>query len=115
MDSIYRSAWSSSATILYTRNGNILLAQRGSTAIKTVGEKWVYNFLNLHDEIKARFSTRYNYQRAEFKGTKIILGVQITIMQDGIALDDIYNPDETSFAMGLVATAKVVTRAEMLG
>ena len=35
-------------------------------------------------------------------------------MQHGITLEDIYNFDETGFAMGLVATAKVVTRAEML-
>jgi len=41
--------------------------------------------------------------------------VQITIMQHGIALEDIYNFDETGYAMGLMATAKVVTRAEMTG
>src|SRR5699024_4793673 len=40
--------------------------------------------------------------------------VQITIMQHGIALEDIYNFDETGYAMGLVATAKVVTRADMV-
>ena len=34
-------------------------------------------------------------------------------MQHGIAFDDIYNFDETGYAMGLVATAKVVTRSEM--
>jgi len=37
------------------------------------------------------------------------------MMQHGIAPEDIYNFDETGFAMGLVATAKVVTRSEMLG
>lgn len=36
-------------------------------------------------------------------------------MQYGIADKDIYNFDETGFAMGLVATAKVVTRAELVG
>ena len=36
-------------------------------------------------------------------------------MQHGIAYEDIYNFDETGYAMGLVATAKVVTRAEMVG
>lgn len=36
-------------------------------------------------------------------------------MQYGIAYEDIYNFDETGYAMGLVATAKVVTRAEMVG
>ncbi|KAG2001207.1 hypothetical protein GB937_010394 [Aspergillus fischeri] len=38
--------------------------------------------------------------------------VLITIMQHGIAQEDIYNFDETGFAMGLVATARVVTRAD---
>ena len=31
-------------------------------------------------------------------------------MQHGVAYEDIYNFDETGFAMGLIATAKVVTR-----
>jgi predicted HTH domain antitoxin len=97
---------------------NILLAQRGSTPTQTVGEKWVFNFINRHDEITTRFSRRYNHQRAKCEDPKIILEwfnrVQITIMQHGIALEDIYNFDETGFTMGLVATAKVVTRAEML-
>ena len=35
-------------------------------------------------------------------------------MQHGITLEDIYNFNETGFIMGLVATAKVVTRAKML-
>ncbi|ODM14863.1 hypothetical protein SI65_09615 [Aspergillus cristatus] len=33
----------------------------------------------------------------------------------GIAYEDIYNFDETGFAMGLIATARVVTRAETVG
>jgi hypothetical protein len=33
----------------------------------------------------------------------------------GILLEDIYNFDETRFAMGLCVTAKVVTRAEYYG
>ena len=35
-------------------------------------------------------------------------------MQHRITLEDIYNFNETSFAMGLVATTKVVIRAKML-
>jgi hypothetical protein len=31
---------------------NILLAECGSTPTQTVGEKWVYNFINRHDGIK---------------------------------------------------------------
>ena len=41
--------------------------------------------------------------------------MQHTILQYGINSDDIYNFDETGFAMGLTATAKVVTRAEYYG
>ena len=52
---------------------NILLAQRGLTPTQTVGEKWVYNFINQHDEIKTQFSRCYNHQRAKYKDLKIIL------------------------------------------
>ena len=71
---------------------NILLSKRGDTNVKTVGVNWTTNF------IKEWFDR-----------------VQITIMQHGIPYEDIYNFDETGYAMGLVATAKVVTRAEMVG
>ena len=98
---------------------NILLSKRGDTNIQTVGVNWATNFIKRHDELKARFSRRYNHQRAKCEDPNIIKEwfsrVQITIMQHGIAFEDIYNFDETSFAMGLVATAKVVTRAEMTG
>ena len=41
--------------------------------------------------------------------------VQETIIQYGIASEDIYNFDETGFAMGLTATARVITHAEYYG
>src|SRR5699024_10975127 len=41
--------------------------------------------------------------------------VQETIIQYGIASEDIYNFNETGFAMGLTATARVITRAEYYG
>ena len=98
---------------------DILLSKRGDPTITTVGDKWVYNFVKRHDQLKSRFSRRYNHQRAKCEDPKIIKEwfncVQITIMQHGIAYEDIYNFDETGFAMGLIATAKVVTRAEMTG
>ena len=98
---------------------NILLANRGQASTITVGDKWVYNFIKRHDILKSRFSRRYNYQRAKCEDPKIIQewfnSVQIIIMQHGIAYEDIYNFDETGYAMGLVATAKVVTRADLTG
>ncbi|ODM22909.1 hypothetical protein SI65_00498 [Aspergillus cristatus] len=39
--------------------------------------------------------------------------IQKTILQYGIDPDDIYNFDETGFAMGLTATTKVVTLEEL--
>lgn len=41
--------------------------------------------------------------------------MQRMILQYGIDPDDIYNFDETGFAMGLTATAKVITRSLYYG
>lgn len=72
-----------------------------------------------HPELSNRFSRRYNYERAKCEDPKIIgewfTLVQKTILQYGIDPNDIYNFDETGFAMGLTATAKVTTRAEYYG
>ena len=98
---------------------NLLLAKRGETPIQTVGECWVTNYIKRHDEIKTKFSRRYDHQRAQCEDPKIIQAwfdcVQQSIMKYGILSDDIYNFDETGFAMGLIATAKVVTRADYYG
>ncbi|KAJ5566726.1 uncharacterized protein N7459_010108 [Penicillium hispanicum] len=95
---------------------NLLLAQRCSS---TVGQKWVYNFIQRHPDIATRFTRRYDYQRAKNEDPRVIQAwfdlVQRTIETNGIAAEDIYNFDETGFAMGLVATTKVVTRAEYYG
>ncbi|ODM24077.1 hypothetical protein SI65_01667 [Aspergillus cristatus] len=98
---------------------NILLAARGSTNNQPIGKNWVSNFIKRHDEHKTSYSRRYNYQRAKCEDPRIIKEwfdlVQITMMQHGIAYEDVYNFDETGYAMGLIATAKVVTRADMYG
>ena len=51
---------------------NLLLAKRGESPIQTVGEKWVYNFINRQPELKTRFSRRYDYQRAKCEDLKVI-------------------------------------------
>lgn len=95
---------------------NILLPERGSPSPQTVGIDCLHNFIKRRDELKSRFSRRYNYQRVKCEDPKVVKEwfnrVQITIMQHGISYEDIYNFDETGYAMGLVATAEVVTRAE---
>jgi len=98
---------------------DIPLSKQGHTTTTTVGDKWVYNFIKRHDMLKSRFSRRYNHQHAQCEDPKIIKEwfdrVQITIMQHGIALEDMYNFDETGYAMDLIATAKVISRAEVTG
>jgi hypothetical protein len=98
---------------------DLLLAARGSTPPLLVGQNWVTNFVKRHPTLSCRFSKRYNYERAKCEDPKIISEwfslVQKTILTYGIDPDDIYNFDETGFAMGLIATAKVITRREFYG
>jgi hypothetical protein len=69
--------------------------------------------------MKSRFARRYNYSRALCEDPKIIRDwfKRLKEVQDkhGIQDEDIYNFDETRFAMGLIATTKVVTRSNMPG
>ncbi|KAI1831082.1 transcriptional regulator family: Helix-turn-helix and Centromere protein B, DNA-binding region [Penicillium roqueforti] len=98
---------------------DLLLKQRGTIPVLTVGENWVTNFVKRRPLLSSRFSKRYNYERAKCEDPKIITEwfnlVRKTILQFGIDPDDVYNFDETGFAMGLTATAKVITRSEYYG
>jgi len=95
---------------------NILLAER---CHDRVGKNWVYKFVKRQDQLKTRFSRRYSYQRAKREDPEIIrewfLHVQGIIAKYGILHDDIYNFDETGFAMGQTSSSKVVTRREYYG
>lgn len=97
---------------------NILLFKRDTTEIQSIDQNWAYNFVKRRDELKTRFFRQYNYQRAKCENSKIIREwfdrVQITIMQHDIAYEDIYNFDETEYAMSLIVTAKMITRAELI-
>jgi hypothetical protein len=98
---------------------DLLLIKRGSKKIEPTGQNWATKFINRHPEHKSRFSRPYNYQRAKQEDPKVIQEwfntIQATVQQYGILPEDIYNFDETGFAMGLTATAKVVTRSEYYG
>lgn len=99
--------------------GDLLLKERGSTKIQTVGKHWVANFVKRHPELKSSFSRRYDYQRAKQEDPRVIQRwfdlVQTTIKEKGILDEDIYNFDEIGFAIGLTSTVKVVTRSEYYG
>ncbi|EED13526.1 conserved hypothetical protein [Talaromyces stipitatus ATCC 10500] len=84
-----------------------LLLQRGN---QYVGESWVYNLVKRRPEIESNFSRKYSYERAKCEDPKIIQGyfnrVREVILEYGILQEDIYNFDETGFAMELCATQR---------
>jgi hypothetical protein len=99
---------------------NILLAERlhhGKTI--TVGKNWVYEYIKRRDTLKSRFSRRYNAQRALCEDPKVIKEwfqlLANKIAEYGILDDDIYNFDETGFAMGITSTSKVITGRDFYG
>ena len=67
---------------------NILLAARGITPPLTVGKNWPSTFVNRRDELRTRFSTRYDYQRALNEDPKSLRAwfttVQRVIEENGI-------------------------------
>ncbi|CEO61207.1 hypothetical protein PMG11_05506 [Penicillium brasilianum] len=89
---------------------NILLAARGSQPPPTVGKNWPSKFIERRDELRTRFSVRYDYQRALNEDPKALRAwfatVQSVIDENGIQPEDIYNFDETGFAMGLISSQK---------
>lgn len=57
-------------TMAYTRRmANLLLAARGKSP---VGENWVRKFVKRHNEIKAKYSRRYDYQRAKCEDPQLL-------------------------------------------
>ena len=85
----------------------------------TVSKNWPSNFVNRRDELRTRFSKRYDYQHALNEDPKLLrewfATVQRVIDENGIQSEDIYNFDETGFAMGLISAQKVVTWTEYYG
>jgi hypothetical protein len=77
---------------------NLLLQKRCQTLGNpdTVGQRWVYNFVQRHRDLKSRYNRKY----------------ENTIAKYGILDEDIYNFDETGFQMGVISTAKVITGTE---
>lgn len=103
-------------TVAYTRRmANLLLSERGKDLI---GENWVRKFVGRHDEMKAKYSRPYDYQRAKCEDPQKIQGwydrVAATKQKWGI-LEDAYNFDETGFQMGVAATARFFTRSDRRG
>ena len=96
---------------------NLLLANRGSNLpTKHVGINWKSAFINCHPEVKSVYSRAFHYQQALCEDPKIIRPwfelICATIAEYGIDSSNIYNFDETGFAMGLIKSVKVIIGAE---
>ena len=97
----------------------MILKAESPTTPRPIGKNWVTEFTKRRPEIKSRFARKYSHQRVLYENLKVIYSwfeqLQKVKNQWGIQDEDIYNFDETGFAMGLIATTKVVARAEMPG
>lgn len=94
----------------------ILLQKQSSTSPPNIGVNWASTFVKRHPQLRTRFNRRISYQRAKQEDPKIIkqrLNMVLEAIQEhSIHEDDIWNFDETGFAMGLYTTSKVITAAE---
>ena len=92
---------------------NYLLSQHGD---QQVGKNWVTKLIKRRPEIDSKLARKYNYERAKCEDPKIIQEhfdcVQAFIKEYGILLEDIFNFNKTSFAIGLCTTARVITESD---
>ena len=83
---------------------NLLLEKRSTLnqgKPLTVGQHWVYNFVQRHTALTSKYNRKYDYQRAKCEDPALIRPwfelVRNTIAKYGIMEEDIYNFDETGF------------------
>ncbi len=98
---------------------NLILKADSSVVPEPIGQNWVTKLIARRDEVKSRFARQYYYQRALCEDPKIIQkwfnDLKELRFTKGILDEDIYNFDETGFAMGRIGTTKVVSRSNMPG
>jgi hypothetical protein len=94
----------------------ILLAERVGRADAHIGKNWATNFVNNEPALKGKWTRKYDYKRAKCEDPALIRAwfelVADTIAKYGIAKEDIYNFDETGFALGVACTSRVVTGSD---
>jgi hypothetical protein len=98
---------------------NLLLKEADPTRYTPVGVNWVGNFVGRHKDLRTCLARKISYKRAECENPRVVKAyfdqLQKVRIQYGIMDDDIYNFDETGFAMGILATARVISRREETG
>lgn len=95
---------------------NSILKSRGAG---TVGKQWPYRFIQRRPELRTRFARVYDYQRARCEDPEV-LQVWFRLVANmrakyGILDCDLWNFDETGFAMGQISADIVVTHAQRRG
>lgn len=95
---------------------NSILCTRGN---QRVGKNWVNRFTKRRQELKNRMTRHRDYQRALCEDPRVIrewfdLFKEVK-EKHGIQDDDIWNFDETGFALGLITSHMVVTKADRVG
>jgi hypothetical protein len=93
-----------------------LLCECSQDATAVLRVNWASYFVKHRPELRARYNERIIYQRAKQENLKVIKqwfkAVYKAIQEHGVHEDDIWNFDETGFAMGLCTTSKVITAIE---
>jgi hypothetical protein len=100
-----------------------LIQNRGNTRpTRPIGINWPYRFIERHPAIQAVFSRAKDSQRSRQERSSVIrpwfLRVQEYKTRYGIVDADVYNFDETGFAMGLITRSgsrKIITSSENVG
>jgi hypothetical protein len=99
---------------------DFLLVERDNTKTpEKVGVNWIRPSLSRNPDLKPKFARSLAYNRALCEDPVLINGFYTSLLelkqQYGIVDEDIYNFDETAFAIGLGATAKVICSSDRSG
>jgi len=101
------------------QNAARLLLQQRVGPSTSIGINWTARFIKRQPALQSRFNRKYDYQRAQCEDPELIGAwfrlVSNTIQKYGIQQEDIYNFDETGFAMGIASTSRVVTTSDRRG
>ena len=96
------------------RMADVLVAARGEQPSPSSLDKlWVSRFIKAQPELQTKWNRKRNVQRALAEDPVTIQAwyqlIQDTYQEYGILDEDVYNFDETGFAIGIAAILKVVT------
>lgn len=91
---------------------NLLLQER-TKSTDCVGQNWLTRFIKRQPDLESRYNRKYDYRRVKCEDPVLLQQwfnlIRNTIVKYGIVTDDIYNFDESGFAMGIASTLRVIT------